>query len=98
MLARLMDSQHKFHGLPLLSVFEGCLLSAYAEVCGRLSIPALDVDEVYSALSLLESQSLLESKPASYQLLVDTAAAKKIISDTTLISQINTISLGSNSG
>uniref|UniRef100_A0A0N5D7Y8 AAA_lid_10 domain-containing protein n=1 Tax=Thelazia callipaeda TaxID=103827 RepID=A0A0N5D7Y8_THECL len=74
-------------------VNKGYLLSAYGKVCERLLLPALEVDEIHGALSLLEAQSILESKPSSYQLLVDKASSNKIIADSTLISQINMIEL-----
>uniref|UniRef100_A0A915PLE9 AAA+ ATPase domain-containing protein n=1 Tax=Setaria digitata TaxID=48799 RepID=A0A915PLE9_9BILA len=75
------------------TIEKGCLLSTYKKLCGLLFLPALDMDEIYEALSLLESQSILKLKPSSYQLLVDKAVARKIIADTALISQINTLSL-----
>ncbi|CAG9533360.1 unnamed protein product [Cercopithifilaria johnstoni] len=72
---------------------KGCLLSTYEKVCERLLLPALEIDEIHEALSLLESQSILKLKSSSYQLLVDKAAAGKMIADSSLVSQVNTICL-----
>lgn len=76
-----------------LLLFKGCLLSTYKKLCKNLLLPALEMDEIHEALSLLESQSILKLKSSSYQLLVDKAAAGKLIADSSLISQINTIRL-----
>ncbi|KAL3997980.1 AAA domain family protein [Acanthocheilonema viteae] len=74
-------------------VEKGCLLSTYKKLCERLLLPALEVDEIHEALSLLESQSILKQKSSSYQLLVDKAAAAKMIADSSLLSQINIVRL-----
>uniref|UniRef100_A0A8R1XXG4 AAA domain-containing protein n=2 Tax=Onchocerca TaxID=6281 RepID=A0A8R1XXG4_ONCVO len=75
------------------TVEKSCLLSTYKKLCEFLLLPALEMDEIHEALSLLESQSILKLKSSSYQLLVDKAAAGKLIADSSLISQINTARL-----
>ncbi|KAM3721493.1 Cell division control protein [Dirofilaria immitis] len=70
---------------PSITVEKGCLLSTYKKLCEYLSLPALEMDEMHEALSLLESQSILKLKSSSYQLLVDKAAAGKLIADSSLI-------------
>ncbi|EFO24835.1 hypothetical protein LOAG_03650 [Loa loa] len=77
-------------------VEKGCLLSTYKKLCELLLLPALEVDEIQEALSLLESQSILKLKSSSYQLLVDKATAHKMIADSSLLSQINIVCLDEN--
>ncbi|EJW88913.1 hypothetical protein WUBG_00170 [Wuchereria bancrofti] len=79
------------------TVEKGSLLSAYKKLCKLLLLPSLEMDEIHEALSLLESQSILKLKPSSCQLLVDKTVAGKMIADSSLLSQINTICLDENS-
>lgn len=74
-------------------LFKGCLMLTYKTLCERLLLPALEMDEIHEALSLLESQSILKQKSSSYQLLVDKTLAGKMIADSSLISQINAVRL-----
>lgn len=69
------------------------LICAYCKVCGMLSLPPLDADGVRTTLSLLESQSFIECKSSSCQLLVDVSVAKEIVADSALLAQISDLSL-----